>query len=328
MARKVQILIYGRSVLIARSPHPNDMVLAELIHGIRQIYIRKTMEKVKLEVVEQRAVDVSETAQATAVSEAAEVREKMAKLMFGPDGEKYANAGMKRLLTSSIEMGYPIQGIRMFDLPRSIRRTNNHLTIAMAEAIEEQEKTGRPVPKDTLGLPVIPPAEPPTVRHSRKAQRILTKVQMEARAGRYGPVDAGQIIPITEMSPESEAVALARFPPPGLSQSETTQKGSPRSNDKGVAAGKDSGTSPVLGHRASFWKFERTHAHDYDQYIDPINSDDRANQTDEPQYKSVAELEAEESAARKGKGPIVVKGFNPPSPAESRAMLKVNELYI
>lgn len=50
------------------------------------------------------------TAPQTAEAIAADKREKVAKLLFGPKGESNATPAMKRLLTSWVSMGYPGEG--------------------------------------------------------------------------------------------------------------------------------------------------------------------------------------------------------------------------
>ncbi|KAL9010400.1 MAG: hypothetical protein Q9173_004664 [Seirophora scorigena] len=111
-------------------PHPSNRQMVSLLQHVENVIdLRRQRRNEKA----QRQPEESRSAEsAKEVTE--EIRARLAKLLFGPDGEANASAGMKRLLDSWVVMGYPEEVIQ--------RALENN-----------KDEASKDLDRDNLGLP-------------------------------------------------------------------------------------------------------------------------------------------------------------------------------
>ncbi|KAL8898769.1 MAG: hypothetical protein Q9207_006538 [Kuettlingeria erythrocarpa] len=245
-----------------------------------------------------------------------ETRAKLAKLLFGPDGEAKATPAMKRLLDSWAELGYPSEAIQ--------------------NAINNKKRSGKALSRDNLGLPAELTEEHLYHLHVVKAQkRPAPEVPGFYGSSQRAPRSTTPIkkykpkVPVGDVSTDEEREriekAAGRQFPPTASNPEPYFTDSPpdslcdeiQKRVKGDSISiTDAGPTPE-GAKKDFWHFERVHAHDYDMILAPVTEADRtAVRTHWRQPNDRV------STTTTKDGIVVMRGFGKPSPEVSDRMLK------
>ncbi|KAL8698986.1 MAG: hypothetical protein Q9201_006268 [Fulgogasparrea decipioides] len=285
-------------------PVPTNVQMTSLIKHVQQMIDAKEHERLK-RIGKKHTPQVKHPQ--TAESVTAEVREHIARLLFGPTGEANATPAMKRLLASWVEMGYPIKVIQ--------------------ETMNKRDRIGKTMSRDSLGLPRglgDRSSYSPKYQNS-EAQRKLAPVYVESSRRPRGPIEKAPTEPHSpakgvnksaehtkEQSQRTDghgysSVELEDSPPESLS-------GELKGKGKDAAGRKCSNLE--IAHGRGFRDFEKVAIFDYQQYIRPPTNRGRIDDQSrvlEP-APSTKEMTTE--------GTVVMKGFEKPSPLTSDAMLK------
>ncbi|KAL8903426.1 MAG: hypothetical protein Q9171_007404 [Xanthocarpia ochracea] len=247
----------------------------------------------------------------------ADVREKVAKLLFGPKGESNASPSMQRLLTSWVELGYPGE--------------------ALGHIIDRDSKRGRGMTRDCLGLPCGLRERRSGSRYSgQRAQKDLFSDNALRRSQPFLAVHSSSSGPAgftKEVSPNPwrqmpSALSHQTLPiepvrsttknsqgtyTPGDSDSPPTSDDPPEDMLREFDGSKPTATRAS---RDSFWNFVSTHSPDYREDIGPIPREPRGNIHVKRDQPAPVSSEVTED------GIVVVKGFAKQKPAISDTILK------
>ncbi|KAL8800804.1 MAG: hypothetical protein Q9182_004912 [Xanthomendoza sp. 2 TL-2023] len=270
-----------------------------LVESVKNIIWRKRRDL-------DRMIDATSQLKAPRTAEelTAEVRERVAKLLFGSRGEKGATPAMKRLLTSWVEMGYPED--------------------ALQDIIDKNETRGRVISRDSLGLPA-------GLREWRsKSHKTILKNRKMA---------VPRALESTAKTPPAEPVPAEYFSSddPLDAKQQNSHKtynpgdpdSPPSSDNRGKSLLWDStdseGTSSERRKRSpatkpTFWEFVSTHSLEFKDGVGPLPSTPWGNN----RVKWCSSLSGSNKVT--DEGTIVVKGFNRPSPEVSYAILKEIEM--
>ncbi|KAL8802208.1 MAG: hypothetical protein Q9200_006672 [Gallowayella weberi] len=276
-------------------PHAANKQMTILVDSVKSIICRKRGEL-------DRMINVSAESKAprTADELTAEVRARVAKLLFGPRGEKGATLAMKRLLTSWVEMGYPED--------------------ALQDIIDKNDIRGKVISRDSLGLPAglreWRSKSHKTIVKNRKmdvprapksaAEAPSTEPASAEDFSSDDPLDAKQNNSHKTYNPgDPDSPPSSDNPSKSLLWDSTDSEGTKSKGRK---------RSPAT--KPSFWEFVSTHSPEYADDIGPIHRKPWGNN----RVKRCSSLSG--SSKVTDQGTIVVKGFNSPSPEESYAILK------
>ncbi|KAI4095436.1 MAG: hypothetical protein L6R37_007076 [Teloschistes peruensis] len=270
----------------------------------------------------------------------AETRQEVAKILFGPQGLAGPTPTMTRFLKSWVELAYPDKG--------QTSRTNfSHLSslIMLADSVVQEtmdkyEKTGKVMSRDSLGLPRglfdpstqsqrgVKPHDSNT--HKSGAQKKLAPVTVESLDHRRGPMTKGSSMPSSPPKPKAPRI------PPGFTASDARHKpddggcssaemeDSPPDSlleqlteEEKRALGKtQTQTDPQKASGSGFAAFEKRAPYDYGRYARPTTEETQMV----CQVKKVGWSAC--TKTKTGNGMLVARGFDKPSPAKGRAMLK------
>lgn len=272
----------------------------------------------------------------------AETRQKMAKILFGPKGVADPTPTMTRFLKSWVELAYPEKG-------QTSHTDLSHLSslIMLAgsvvqETMDKHEKTGKVMSRDSLGLPRgifdsstrshrgVKPHGSNT--HNSGAQQRLAPVTVELPDHRRGPMTKGSF-----SEPPSPPKSTTPRIPPGFTASDARHAPKPDNPDsppdslleqlteeekKEKSAPGKTQTDPGKASGSSFAAFEKRAPVDYGRYARPITKGMQMV----CQVKKVGWSPC--TKTKTGNGMLVTLGFDKPSPAKGRAMLKVSTLFL
>ncbi|KAL9577877.1 MAG: hypothetical protein Q9212_006090 [Teloschistes hypoglaucus] len=267
----------------------------------------------------------------------AETRQKMAKILFGPKGVADPTPTMTRFLKSWMELAYPHKG-------QTSHTDFSHLSslIMLAgsviqETMDKHEKTGKVMSRDSLGLPrgVFDPStqsqrgvKPHSSNtHNSGAQQKLAPVTVEFADHRIGPMTKGTFS-MPPSPPESKAPRI----PPGFTASDARHAPKPEvisdsppdslleqlteEEKKEKSAPAKTPTDPEKASGSSFADFVKRPPYDYGRYARPITK----GMEMVCQVKKIGWSPC--TKTKTGNGMLVAIGFDKPSPAKGRAMLK------
>ncbi|KAL8710595.1 MAG: hypothetical protein Q9220_004819 [cf. Caloplaca sp. 1 TL-2023] len=298
-------------------PLPTNPQMSELVEHVRNTIKTKEAERLRQVAGEQPS---QETSPQGPQSFAGEIREKFAKLLFGPHGEMNATPAMKRMLDSWLELGYPLEALQRFK--------------------DKEDRIGRDLSRDSLGLPSL-------MRQSQKKLRVVPKpapvpVNVTNNRNYWGPMKKAprqKHAPGSSRNPlpPKQAPRRAVVPPKAVDETDPgyddveLEEGSPepvplpddeRPGSVGLSSKSSrSVRSSTTGSRATspdtptFWNFERTHRTDYENCLYPMTEEElektRVHQETEIILPEITD-----------EGTTLVRGFERPPPEESRTMLK------
>ncbi|KAI4244127.1 MAG: hypothetical protein L6R40_003111 [Gallowayella cf. fulva] len=250
----------------------------------------------------------------------AEVRERVAKALFGPRGEKQATPAMTRLLTSTVEMFFSGEGAQ--------------------QIIDENDKHGKDIDRDSLGLPTglrefrsrspkstpeaprkVTPCLLPKPAPGSPAPPVL-QVPTESSSSDDG-VDRQKSISHGLFKPADSASPPSSDDPPSTltPNSSDEEKGVPNGLKSIPAAAAAAAvplppSNPATVPRPGFWDFVSTHSPEYADGVGPIYCKNWGI----GRVKWCPSLSVSRKVTEEGT--IVVEGFEKPPPETRYAILK------
>ncbi|CAO1603655.1 hypothetical protein XANCAGTX0491_007234 [Xanthoria calcicola] len=278
------------------------------------------------------------TAPQTAEAIAADKREKVAKLLFGPKGESNATPAMKRLLTSWVSMGYPGEALEIImdqdskrgrgqvrdkiGLPHGLRERRSRSRYPNRAAQKDIAPVLRATSRNALHrcqpLRSGHPSSAEDAEVAKKVSRRLTKpAPSTLQQSQPSPPDTtSSIEPVgftkknahgTYVPGDSDSPPTSDDPPDDLlwevTESDHDSVDEPEATTTGAP-------------RVSFWDFVSTHSPDYREDIGPLPRKLHCN----------AHVESTRPASVSTRvthdGTVVTEGFARPKPEISDAILK------
>ncbi|KAL8694493.1 MAG: hypothetical protein Q9224_003562, partial [Gallowayella concinna] len=279
--------------LVEFGPHATNDQMTILVEHVHSIISEKQKER-----LDRIANNSPRQPKAPPAAEEliADVRERVAKLLFGSRGAKQATPAMLRLLASWVEMAYPEDTLQ--------------------DIIDKNDIRGRVISRDSLGLPAglrerQSESRKTILKNRKKDLRSTAKASLtEPASTEYfssdDPLDAKQKNSHNTYNPGDSASPPSSDNPDKSLLWESTDSES--STSKGV--------KPVSATKPSFWDFVRIHSPEYADGVGPI----RGNSWGNNRVTWCSSLAG--SSKVTDQGTTVVKGFNKPSPEMSYAIMK------